>query len=413
MNLLTKIKENHSDLLVIMTTETSTLDTAIKSVKEGAYDYVTKPFNLDDVVHRIRRAMEITRLEVEFRDYQRLLERKIEEQADKKIRDAFLRAISAIYFALEAKDTYTAGHSLRVCETATAIGKKLALSDDELEDLRLGSSLHDIGKIAVNPLIANKPAKLTAEEYEHVMTHPVVGASIVGTVVKDKRIIEVIEYHHDHYDGTGLNQKHKGEDIPLLARIVAVADAYDAMTSTRPHRMAWSRQQAQAEIKWQIGRQFDPLVVNTFLEMSADMMPQKKKILIADDEESIRLLVRSALSNNYTVIEVVDGQEALEAVQNQEPALIFLDIFMPKKDGLDVCCEIKDNLSTKAIPVVMLTAINHEVESKISAELGADDCIAKPFSPEDLIEVANHFLAENKREQLEILPLAAANDPIS
>jgi len=169
------------------------------------------------------------------------------------------------------------------------------------------------------------------------------------------------------------------------------------MTSTRPYRAALSREEALAEIRREIGRQFDPLVANTFLEISAaDIMPEKKKILIADDEESIRLLVRSVLSNDYAVIEAADGQEALEAAQDQEPALILMDILMPNKDGLQACSEIKTNLSTKAIPVVMLTVIDQELDRKLSADLGADQYITKPFNPQDLLDTISQFLKSPK-----------------
>ena len=392
MELLPEIKERYRDIVVIMATGISDMDTAIEAVRQGAYDYVTKPFNLDEVIHNVKRAIEKRRLELELRDYQQHLEEKVEEQAE-EIRETFLGAMSALSFALEAKDSYTAGHSRRVAEIAMAIGKKLALSEDELEDLRWGSLIHDIGKIAVGQLIVNKPGELTAKEYEHVMTHPIVGASIVGPIVKNKRITEVIEHHHAYYNGLGFHQKLRGKEIPLLARIVAVADAYDAMTSTRPYRTGLSREEALAEIRWEIGRQFDPIVANAFLEMSAaDIMPGKRKILIADDEKSIRLLVRSVLSNDYTVIEAADGQEALEAAQNQEPTLILMDILMPKKDGLQACSEIKANLTTKAIPVVMLTVIDQELNRKLSAGLGADQYITKPFSPQDLLDTVAQLL---------------------
>ena len=401
MDLLPEIKERYPDVVVIMVTGISDIDIAIESVRQGAYDYVIKPFNPDEVVYIVRKAMEKRRLELELRGYQQHLEQKVEEQA-KEIRETFLGAMAALSFALEAEDSYTAGHSRRVTEIAMAIGKKLALKEDELEDLRWGSLLHDIGKIAVDRLVVNKPSKLTAEEYQHVMTHSIVGATIVGPVVRNKRITEVIEHHHTHYDGRGLNQKLKGTDIPILARIVAVADAYDAMTSTRPYRAALSREETLAEIKQEIGGQFDPLVVNAFLEISAaDIMPEKRKILIADDEESIRLLVRSILGNDYTVIEAADGQEAVEATQNQQPALILMDILMPKKDGFQACYEIKTNLATKVIPVVMLTAITQDLDRKLSADLGANEYITKPFNPQDLLEMVNHILANQPKPKRE------------
>ena len=405
--LLPEIREHYRDVAVIVTTGTGDIDTAIGATRLGAYDYVKKPFKLDEVVHSVKRAIERRGLELELRDYQQHLEQRLEKQA-KEIREAFLGTMAALSFALEAKDIYTTGHSSRVSEIALAIGKKLILADDELEDLRWGCLIHDIGKIAVDPLIVNKAGKLTAEEYEHVMTHPIVGANIVGQAVKNKRIIEVIKYHHAHYDGSGFKQELRGKDIPLLARIAAVADAYDAMTSTRPHRAAWTRDQALAEIRWAVGKQFDPLAANTFLEMAAaDIMPEKKKILIADDKESIRLLVGSILNDNYTVIAAVDGQEAIEAAQQQELALILTDTFMPRKDGFQVCYEVKNNLATMAIPVVMITDTNHDMERKLGAKLGADGYITKPFSAETLLETVNHFLANDAREKHEASSVAA------
>jgi len=394
MRLLPEIKERYRDVVVVAVADINDIDAAIESVSQGAYDYITKPFNFNDVVHNVRIAMDRRRLELELRAYQQHLEQKVEEQA-KEIRENLLGAMAVLCFALEAKDTYTAGHSRRVADIATAIGKRLSLKEDELNDLRWGSLLHDIGKIAVDELTVNKPGRLTSEEYQHVMTHPVVGASIVWSVVRKKSITEVIEHHHAHYDGSGVNQKLNGRDIPLLARIVAVADAYDAMISTRPYRAALLREEALAEIRQGIGRQFDPLVANAFLAMSPDdITPKKRKILIADDEESIRLLVRSILGNFYTVIEAADGQEAVEAAQKQQPALILMDILMPRKDGLLACYEIKANVATKAIPVVMLTAIDLELNKKLSADLGADGYITKPFSPQELLNTISRFLGK-------------------
>jgi len=397
LELLRKIKAYYPDVMVIMATVFCDMDTAIECIRHGSYDYITKPFNMDEVIYCVERAVQKRRLELEVRDYQQCLEQKVEEQAI-EIHETFLGAMAALSFALEARDSYTAGHSRRVTEIAMAIGRKLALKEDELEDLRWGGLLHDIGKIAVNQFVINKHGRLTTEEYKHVMTHSIVGASLVGPVVRNNKITDIVEHHHTHYDGSGVDQKLKGKDIPLLARIVAVADAYDAMTSTRPYRPRLSREEALVEIRREIGRQFDPLVANAFLEISAaEIMPEKKKIVIADDEESIRLLVRSALSNNYTVIEAADGQEAVDAARQQAPALILMDILMPRKDGLQACHEIKTDLTTKAIPVIMLTAIDQELDKKLSTELGADQYITKPFNPQGLMETIDKFLKNSKK----------------
>ncbi len=395
MELLTEIREHHPDVVAIMATSITDINTAVEAIRHGAYDYIPKPFNLDLVASSVKRGVEKRRLELELRDYRQHLERKVEEQA-KEIRKRFLGAMQSLVFALEANDSYTAGHSRRVSEFAIAIGKKLALSEAEMEDLRWGSLLHDIGKIAISQAIVNKPGKLTATEYEHVMTHTIVGASIMQPVVRNKRITDIIEYHHCHYNGSGLHQKIKREDIPILARIVAVADAYDAMTSTRHYRPAMPREKALTEIRMGIERQFDPAAAKALLEIpTASMMPEKLKILIADDEPSIRLLVKSILSSNYTVIEASDGEEAVKATQKQKPSLILMDILMPKKDGLQTCYEIKSNTTTKTIPVVILTALGQELDRKLCARLGADQYMTKPFSPQNLLDTVAQLVKKS------------------
>ena len=144
-----------------------------------------------------------------------------------------------------------------------------------MEDLRWGGLLHDVGKIAVDQLIQNKPGRLTRGEYEHIMIHAHVGAGIVKPVVNEK-VVEMIEHHHDHYDGGGLHQVVAGDDIPLAARILAVADAFDAMTSDRPYRSAMSTKEALDEIKRCTDTQFDPGVIAAFLKTAmAEIVPTK------------------------------------------------------------------------------------------------------------------------------------------
>jgi len=264
IELLPEIKANYPDTAVIMATAVTEVGVAIHCMRQGADDYICKPFNLDEVALSVERALEKRRLQLKIKEYQQHLEEKVEEQA-KKIRQLFLGAIEALVFALEAKDRYTAGHSRRVTKIAMAIGSELGLSADDIEDLRWGSLLHDVGKIAVDQLIQNKPGRLTPEEYEHIMTHAHVGAGIVKPVVNEN-VVQMIEHHHDHYDGSGLHQVMAGCDIPLAARILALADAFDAMTSDRPYRSAMSREEALAEVKRCTGTQFDPVVVTAFLK---------------------------------------------------------------------------------------------------------------------------------------------------
>jgi len=270
IELLPEIKSGFPDTAVIMATAVNDIDVAIQCLKQGAYDYICKPFNLEEVCLAVQRALEKRHLELELREYQQYLEEKIEAQMI-KLRKLFLGAIDALVYALEAKDKYTGGHSRRVAEIALALGKELGLSMQDMEDLRWGSLLHDVGKIAIHELIQNKPGKLTLEEYEHIMTHARVGAYIVRPVVNGK-ITEMIEHHHDHYDGSGLHQVIAGSDIPLGARIIAVADAFDAMISDRPYRAKMSVTEAVDEIKRYAGTQFDPVIVTAFLKTVRSVM---------------------------------------------------------------------------------------------------------------------------------------------
>jgi len=264
IELLPEIKSGYPDTAVIMATAVTDINVAIQCLKQGADDYICKPFNLEEVSLAVQRALEKRRLQLEIREYQQFLEEKVEEQTG-EIRKIFLGAIEALVSALEAKDKYTGGHSRRVTEIALALGNELGLSAQDMEDLRWGSLLHDIGKIAIDQAIQNKPDRLTPEEYEHIMIHVHVGADIVQPVVNGK-ITEMIAHHHDHYDGSGLHQVIAGSDIPLGARILAVADAFDAMISDRPYRSAMSITEAIDEIKRCAGTQFDPVVVTALLK---------------------------------------------------------------------------------------------------------------------------------------------------
>lgn len=272
VDLLPEIKLGYPETAVVMATAVNDIDVVIQCMKQGADDYVCKPFNLEEASLAIQRALEKRRLQLELREYQQFLEEKVEEQMI-ETRKLFLGTMEALVSALEAKDKYTGGHSRRVTDIALAIGKGLGLSAQEMEDLRWASLLHDVGKIAIDQVIQNKPGSLTPEEYEHIMTHSQIGARIVQPVVNGKTT-EVIEHHHDHYDGSGLHQVVAGHDIPLGARVIAVADAFDAMTSDRPYRPAMSIAQGVEEIKRCIGTQFDPAIVAAFLKTVGTVTPQ-------------------------------------------------------------------------------------------------------------------------------------------
>ncbi|HOO55291.1 MAG TPA: GAF domain-containing protein [bacterium] len=183
------------------------------------------------------------------------------------LRDSYLNTIQALSMAIDAKDRYTHGHSQRVSEISMMIGREMGLKADSLELLEYAADLHDIGKIGISEVIIGKKTKLTVDEYEIIKTHPLVGETIIEPVpfLQDAR--PVIRHHHERYDGFGYPDGLKGQEIPLLARIIHIADAYDAMTSDRPYRRALSHEDAIEEVKKHSGTQFDPKVVQSFLRI--------------------------------------------------------------------------------------------------------------------------------------------------
>ena len=267
LELLPEVKTKYPNTAVIMVTAVTDVGVITQCMKSGAVDYIPKPFDPGEVSLSVRQSLEKRRFEIEMRNHLQGLECQVVVQ-DKKIRALFLGAVQSLASALEAKDKYTAGHSQRVADLATEIGRKLTMSSDELEDLRCAALLHDIGKIAIDSNIQNKPGKLTSQEYEHIMRHTQIGPDIVKPLVNEA-IVEMIRRHHDRYDGRGLGQDVSGEAIPLGARIIAVADTIDAMTSDRPYRQGMPRERALEEIKRCSNTQFDPKVVNALLGLLA------------------------------------------------------------------------------------------------------------------------------------------------
>ena len=206
---------------------------------------------------------------------------KLSESND-KLEKAYLEMVETLRFAVEAKDTYTRGHSDRVSEYSVLIGQKLGLTEDQIKTLRIGGLFHDIGKIGIPDSILLKPSKLSDDEYSQIKNHPAIGAHILGSADIFKDIIPIVKHHHEKYDGTGYPGMLKGEEIPYLARIAAVADTFDAMTSRRSYRGPIDIEHVKDEIKRCEGTQFDPQVAEAFLEIlnnNYEKIQENKRII--------------------------------------------------------------------------------------------------------------------------------------
>jgi len=264
VDVLKEIKSKYEDTAVIMVTAIAELETAINTMKMGAYDYILKPIDLNTLIISIDKALEKRRLIIENKSYQHHLEEKVKDQTV-QIREAFLNSIKALADALEAKDEYTSGHSQRVTEIAVAIAKEMSLPKQTIEQIMLAGLLHDIGKIGVRESILNKPSSLTKEEFQHVKLHCDIGVRILVNLIEDEEILSMVGHHHERFDGNGYPDGLKRDQIPVGAKILAVADSYDAMTSERPYRQAMTTEKALEEIECCRGSQFDPDVVNAFI----------------------------------------------------------------------------------------------------------------------------------------------------
>lgn len=199
-------------------------------------------------------------------------------ETNQKLEKAYMESIETLRFTVEAKDPYTKGHSDRVAQYSVLIGKKMGLSEEDQKTLMVGGLFHDIGKIGVPDTILRKPDKLTDEEYSEIKNHPSIGAHILAPATIFKEIIPIVKHHHEKYNGKGYPSQLAGENIPLFARIAAVADTFDAMTSKRTYRDELPLETVIAEIEKCKGTQFDPKIADVFLDILKNDYQEIKRI---------------------------------------------------------------------------------------------------------------------------------------
>lgn len=268
--LLAIIRTRWPRTAVLMITAVSDVNLAVRCLEGGALDYLTKPFTTEEVRARVLQALEKRRLLLDNEAYRNTLEARVAQQAS-KYEELFVAALQSLADALEVKDSYTWGHSTRVSRYAMAIARELRVDSDVLDQLEFGSRLHDIGKIGVRESVLNKNGPLTEAEYRHVMEHPVIGWRLLAPLMRDMPVaLAVVRSHHERFDGQGSPDGLCGMDIPLAARITAVADSFDAMTSGRPYRDGMAVEDALAELRRCAGTQFDPQCVHAFEQALAN-----------------------------------------------------------------------------------------------------------------------------------------------
>jgi len=262
------VKENEetSDIPVIFLTADDDSNAETRGLEAGAMDFIKKPFVPEVLLLRVRHIIELVRLQT---DLSREVKKKTQEvlEQNRKLAKIAMQIVKALSDAIDAKDPYTNGHSARVAEYSREIAHRAGLSAAEQDDIYMMGLLHDVGKIGIPDAIINKPSRLTDEEYAIIQKHPVTGAEILGNITEFQQLSTGARWHHERYDGRGYPDGITGENIPLEARIIAVADAYDAMSSRRSYRDVLPQAKVREEMEKGLGTQFDPVFAKIMLTM--------------------------------------------------------------------------------------------------------------------------------------------------
>lgn len=280
LELLSRVRKDHPWLAFLLLTGLEDANIGAQAIKDGADDYLVKPLHAPDVLRNLRRALERKRVERNAPASPRPLETLALEQtaqlrsALQSAQESYENTLLALGTALDLRDGQTGGHSRRVCRYSLEIANRMGCPEAQLETLRRGALLHDIGKLAVPDAILLKPGKLDSQEWNIMRSHVQIGYDLLRRIPFLRDAAELVLSHHERYDGSGYPRGLRGEQIPLNARIFAVADAFDAMTTPRPYQPTRPIPRATEEIAAQVGRQFDPRVVQAFLDVSTQTLQQ-------------------------------------------------------------------------------------------------------------------------------------------
>lgn len=276
MEFLARVRRRYPFLACLMVTGVDDILVGIEAMKKGADDYLVKPLQLEMIMASLGRALEKKHLEQEVESYRQQLEVMVEQRTEQlnsallQIERSYEDTLAALGAAIDLRDSQTAGHSRRVAAYATKIARDLGATESELKTITMGAWLHDIGKLATPDAILLKPGALTQEEWLIMQRHVEIGYDLVKRIPFLAHAAEIILNHHERWDGSGYPRGLKGAEIPLGARIFAVADTVDAMTSDRPYRSALSFNEAQEEIRCGSGSRYDSQVVSVFLAVAID-----------------------------------------------------------------------------------------------------------------------------------------------
>ncbi len=286
VDLVPQALEIEPDLAILMLTAVNDATSAALCMQRGAMDYLTKPIELADLGRAVQRALKRREMQLESRHLNQWLKEEVTTRTAEVARQQHrmerisTATLEALVNALEAKDPYLRGHSARVADLSANVAMELALPEEEVERVRMAGRLHDLGKIGTRDAVVNKEGPLTAEEFEHVKQHVIIGAQILAPLVHLGDIVQMVKSHHERFDGTGYPDGLRGQEIPEGGRVIAAAEVYDALTTSRPYQEKMTPEQAVERMADLSGTVLDPKVYEALVRIVA-----RRQTLVFLDED--------------------------------------------------------------------------------------------------------------------------------
>lgn len=268
LDLLAEMSAINPELYYVIITGNDSADLAVECLKRGAADFISKPFFITDLIKSIDHVNRKRELDRQKKEILKVLEQKVIEKTE-ELKNVYFSVLASLAQTMEKKDMGTYGHSRRVAHFSELIAAVIGLKEKDQEDLKAAALLHDLGKIGISDFILGKSGSLNEKEMDAVRSHPQKGVEILKPLKQFSHILPAILHHHESYDGSGYPAGLAGEEIPIFARIIATADAYDAILSNRPYRSGRNHDYAVRELLKYSSQQFDPQVVNAFVEASS------------------------------------------------------------------------------------------------------------------------------------------------
>lgn len=406
-----KILQEHEKwckIPVIFLTADKKTESEAEGFEMGAHDFITKPFDPRIMLNRIRRT-------IELEGYRQNLQKSLEEKT-REVELVMIQAITTVANTIDAKDDYTKGHSIRVAHYAKALARKLGWSEEEVQNIHYIALLHDIGKIGVPDSVLNKPFKLTNIEFELIKNHTIMGAEILKDIKMFKDVNIGAKYHHERYDGTGYPNGLKGEEIPLVARVIGIVDSYDAMTSNRVYRRRLQDEVVKEELLKGRGTQFDPVLIDAFMELLEEGnlqegIPAKDMVMPIFDSDKIYGGITEEEGGYDTRIDYLTGllgreqgeKEITESLRNGSGCVMMIDI-----DDFRQLNEKYGHLAGDYVLKITADVLKEVSDNDIVCRMGSDDFLYYTEGIQDKQDAAakaEEILAvfETKKQEIAIL----------